>query len=478
MLLDLNNIIFTLDSYKQVHPRMYPDGTEYVYTYGEARKGGDYAYSTWVGLQYQLIRWLEGVRVTKELIDQAEPLLKEHFKYCGDIWERSRWDYIVEKHGGRLPVVIKAAPEGMNIPEGNVLITIENTDPNCFWLTNALETLLQHVWYTTTVATRSNHIVNLLRNAFKDTVDDDQAWLVDFYLHDFGQRAVSCMEQAGLGGMAHLVNSQGSDSNMAILYAMKFYDAKKEGLCYSVPASEHSIATALGKDKEFDVTKRLMSLFPQGILSVVSDSYDIENAVHVYCGNLKEDILNRKGKFVIRPDSLRSKSDTPAQQVLWIAQELEKGFGVTINSKGYKVLHPKVGIIYGDGLSENDILEIVATLVKNKFAASACVFGQGGGLLQKLNRDTCRYAFKSSAQRRNGVLYDIYKQPKDESKASKKGKLKLVWDVGAHAKILRTVPENDPREDQLVEVFRDGVILKRYTFDEVRKNALSMAFPW
>lgn len=480
--MNTKNLIFFLDSYKQLHDVMYPEGTEYVYSYLEARKGGEYGFNIFFGLQYFLKEYLRGIVLTKQMVDEAEPVMKEHFKFNGNVWKRDKWDYIINTHNGKLPIVIKAVPEGTKVPAGNVLMTIENTDPKCFWLTNGLETLLQNLWFSCTVTTRSHSIVENIKDYFKQTVDDDLQWLADFYLHDFGQRATTCPEQAGLGGMAHLINSLGTDTDLGILYALKYYNANIEGLAYSVPASEHSQATALGRTNEFEVTKRLIKLFPKGILSVVSDSYDIENAVRVYCSDLKKDILARDGKFVVRPDSSRFEGDIPAHQVAWIAKELEKSFGSIINSKGYKVLNDKVGIIYGDSLSEIDIENILYLLKVNRFAASTCVFGQGGGLLQKLNRDTCRFAFKSSAQCRNGVWYDIYKEPKDTSKASKRGKLMLCKTNEIHTgfhdgKLIQsnyeTVAQNLIQQDELVEVFRDGNILKEYNFHEIRQRAKS-----
>jgi nicotinamide phosphoribosyltransferase len=469
--MNTKNLIFTLDSYKQLHDCMYPEGTENVYSYFESRKGGKYYFTTFFGLQYIIKEWLEGVVITKKLIDEAEPILKEHFKFCGNVWKRNKWDYIINRCNGKLPVSIKAVPEGLSIPENNILMSIENTDKNCWWLTNALETVLQQVWYPTTVCTRSNRIAKFIRQSFEKSVSNDQYWLADYYHHDFAQRSVTCMEQAGIGGMAHLVNSKGTDTDMSMPYAIKYYNADITNLAYSVPASEHSIATSLGEEKEFEITKRLIKLFPEGILSVVSDSYDIERAVNTYCNELKPLILSRNGKFVIRPDSSRFKGDTPSEQVLWIAQTIDKGFGSTINEKGYKVINPKIGEIYGDGLDEEDIVDCINTLMINGYAASTCVYGQGSGLLQKMNRDTCRFAFKSSAQCRNGVWYDIYKKPKDESKASKKGRLKLVRNWSSHKSTEITVPESDIRNDELVEVFRNGILLKEWNFEEIRNRA-------
>lgn len=464
----LNSIIYTLDSYKQIHHAMYPDGTESVYSYFEARNGSRYPYTVFFGLQYILKKWLIGSVVTKEMIDEAEPILKEHFKYNGDVWSRDKWDYIVSRHNGKLPIYIKSVPEGMIVPVGNVLMTVEVTDPKCYWLTNALETVLQQVWYPTTVCTRSFYINSFIREKFKNTVDDDKQWLADFYHHDFGQRGASCMEQAGIGGMAHLVNSKGTDSDMAIPFAINYYNAEISKLAFSVPATEHSIATSLGQQNEFVVTKDVIKKFPHGILSVVSDSYSISNALLEYTTSLKQDILERDGKFVVRPDSPRWVGDDVKSQVLWIANVLSASFGSGLNSKGYIVLNPKVGIIYGDGLSEEEIKDTINYLIESGYAASTCVFGQGGGLLQKLDRDTCRFAFKCSAQKRNGEWHDVYKKPQDKTKISKSGRLKLIWDLRSNN--LKTVNENIEGQDELVPIFKDGKILEEFSFEEIRKR--------
>jgi nicotinamide phosphoribosyltransferase len=450
--LNKKSLLYALDSYKQIHRDMYPADTEVVYSYLEARKGAMYDYTTFFGLQYILREWLDGVVVTKELIDEAAPVLREHFKFNGDVWSRAKWDHIVDAHGGRLPIKIQAVTEGKNYPIGTPLITVQNTGgAPTMWITNAMETVLQQVWEPITVCTRSNLIVGIIRDYFNQTVDENNHWLVDYYLHDFSMRGLSCMEETGIGCMAHLVNSKGTDSLMAIPYAVNYYGASIDGLAYSVPATEHSIQTSFGREREFEITRDLIHKFPSGILSVVSDSYDIENAVRVYCTDLKSIILNRTGKFVIRPDSPRFEGDTPQDQVLWIANQLWAGFGGTLNSKGYKVIDSHVGIIYGDSLTEVDIKNILETLKKNGFSAETCVFGCGSYLVRKLNRDTLRFAFKCSAQKRSGVWHDIYKSPRDASKASKRGRFDDTGD--------------------LETVFENGSIIKTYTFDEVRKNA-------
>jgi nicotinamide phosphoribosyltransferase len=426
-----------------------------------------YEYTIFFGLQYILKEWLEGEVVTREKIDKAEAMMSKHFEFAGVPWSRAKWDYIVDNCGGKLPIEIKAVPEGLKMPVSNVLFTIENTDPNCAWLTNALETLLQHVWYGTTVATRAHYIMTIIKKYFKETVDESNQWLAEYYLHSFGQRACAGMEQAGIGGSAELISIMGTDTVMGIDYAMRYYGMELKDLPKSVVASEHAVQCSLGKEGEFEVTKNLIKKFPDGILSVVSDTYDIENAVRVYCTDLKEEILGRNGKFVVRPDSSRFKGDTPEDQVLWIVNELAKSFGTTVNSFGYRVLHPSVGCIYGDSLTEVDIENILRKLKENGFSAESCVFGCGSYLLDKLNRDTMRFAIKGSAICVDGVWKDIYKEPSDKSKASKRGKLKLVKkDEG-----FITVREDADGEDLLETVFLNGKILREMKFKEIKENS-------
>lgn len=465
-----HNIVWTLDSYKHTHDPMYTDDTEVVKSYMEARPGAMYPYTCWFGLQYIVKHWLEGVVVTKELIDEAEPYLIEHFKFNNIVWDRKKWDYLVEVHGGKLPILIKSVKEGACVEVSNVLMTIENTGGKpTRWLTNAMETVLMQVWGTTTVCTRSHNIVNIIKDYFEKTVDEENQWLVDYYLHDFGQRATACMEEAGLAGMAHLVNGKGTDTLMAFPYAVSYYGATKEGLGYSVPASEHSVMTSLGVEGEFEMVEHLIEQYPNGILSVVSDSYDIVNAVNQYCTILKDKIMSRNGKFVVRPDSPRFKNDTPADQILWIVQELWNAYGGHMNKKGFKVLDSHVGVIYGDSLTEEQIKDALELLMQDGFSAESCVYGCGGYLLRKVNRDTQRFAIKCSAQQRNGIWYDVFKNPADQSKASKRGHLKLIYENGKY----QTVQQGERLElkDELDIIFKDGSLVKTLTFDQIRKNA-------
>lgn len=460
------NICLTTDSYKLNHWNQYPKNTEIVYSYFECRKGAKFAETPFFGLQYILKNHLEGVVVTRENIEKAARLCKAHFgseKY----FNREGWEHILNAWGGKLPVVIKAVEEGTVVPINNVLMTIENVGGvKTAWLTNFLETILSQVWYPITVAALSREVkVNI--KEYLDLTSD--GGLLQFGLHDFGFRGASSWETAGIGGAAHLVNFLGTDTVVAMEVAMNYYNAQLEGLAFSVAATEHSVMTALGRDGEATVVENLLNEYPTGILSVVADSYDIYNFVDNFVGNkFKNRILERDGVFVVRPDSITPTHQTPEEEMVWIVESLWRNIGGTVNSKGYKLINPKVRVLWGDGIDLDGIKKILYAVTKAGFATEniAC-FGMGGGLLQKVNRDTQRCAFKSSAQYRNGQWYDIFKNPKDVSKASKKGKLKLTKIDGKFV----TVNENDPGEDYLKVVFTHGVIVKEIDFDTVRKNA-------
>jgi nicotinamide phosphoribosyltransferase len=459
------NICLTTDSYKLNHWNQYPAGTEKVYSYFECRKGAKFAETPFFGLQYIIKNHLEGVVVTREKIENAAKLCKAHFgseKY----FNREGWEYILNSYGGKLPVVIKAVEEGTVVPINNVLMTIENTDNKCFWLTNFLETILSQVWYPITVASLSREVKVTLNEYFTLTSDGG---LLNFGLHDFGFRGASSWESAGIGGAAHLINFLGTDTVVAMEVAVNYYNADLNGLAFSVAATEHSVMTALGKNGEEQVVENLLNEYPTGILSVVSDSYDIYNFVSNIVGTkFKDRILDRDGVFVVRPDSITPTHPTPEEEMVWIMENLWANIGGTINNKGYKVINPKVRVLWGDGIDIDGIKKILYAVTKAGFATEniAC-FGMGGGLLQKVNRDTQRCAFKCSAQYRDGQWYDIQKNPKDVSKASKKGKLKLIKVDGE----FETVGENDPGEDYLKVVFYDGVLLNEVDFATIRKNA-------
>ena len=475
----LENTPLKTDSYKVNHWNQYPHGTEFVYSYFESRKGAKYAVTPFFGLQAILLKHFVGIRVTKEMIDAAEWLMEKHFgskKY----FNREGWEYILKQYKGRLPLRIRAVKEGTPVPTGNVLMTVENTDAKCFWLTNWAETVLTHVWYPSTVGALSRSVKNMLRGYMEKSCDD-LTWL-DYKLHDFGYRGTECDESAQIGGAAHLTNFVGTDTIAAMVFAMYYYNANPDTIGKSVAATEHSIMTARGPGQgEEQVVSDLLDEYSDPtqftILSVVADSFGIEHFVtEIVCKMFKDRILKRNGIFVVRPDSVRSADDTPEAQMVWIIQTLWNSYGGTVNKKGFKLLDPHVRVLWGDGINDEGIRKICQAVTDAGFSMDCiATFGMGGGLLQKVNRDTQRFAFKSSAQCRNGMWQEIYKMPSDKSKASKRGKLKLIRTKGAHGNSMTTVNENAEGDDLLETVFENGFLTRFQTFEEIRNNAKEMA---
>ncbi len=470
------NILLLADAYKYSHYKLYYPGTSKIYSYLESR-GGMFEETVFYGLQYFLKEYLEGMAFTRENVDEAEEILNGVFGRAG-VFDRSNFDYILTQHGGRLPVKIKAVPEGKAVPVKNVLMTIENTDPKCFWLTNFLESLLMQVWYPSTVATLSHATRRTVEHYFELTADDEAKPAIDFVLNDFGFRGVSSVESAGLGGSAHLINFLGSDTVYASAFLKKYYNTKTiHGL--SVPATEHSIMTLLGEKGERAIFDHVLNAYPDGTLACVSDSYNIFHAVGERWGReFKDRILQRNGTLVIRPDS-----GDPVNTLLILYELLFERFGFTVNSKGYRVLPPQVRVIQGDGIDYDSIQRIYKAVSARKISAENLILGMGGALLQKLNRDTQKFALKCSYAEVDGKGVDVQKSPMEMNergemiksfKASKSGRLKLIEVNGE----LKTVRKSEPGEDVMQTVFENGEILVNHTFESIRERAgMSHAIP-
>lgn len=450
------NLILNTDSYKYSQPYQYPPGTELGYSYIESR-GGKWDETVFFGLQMFLKEYMSKP-ITQEDIDFAEEIVTTH----GEPFYRELWEYILKEHNGWLPVVIKAVPEGTVVPTKNVLVTIEPTERKCWWLSFFLETaLLRSVWYPTTVCTNSYISKRIILEYLHKT---GTPGLIDFKLHDFGARGVSSFESAGIGGAAHLVNFKGTDTIAALLYARKYYDAKMAG--FSIPAMEHSTVTSWGRENEVEAYRNMLNLFgkPGAVLAAVSDSYNIYDACSKLWGTeLKEEVINSGAALVVRPDS-----GDPPQVVVECLKILDEHFGHTINDKGYKVLN-HVSIIQGDGINQENIDRILYRATTAGFSADNITFGQGGGLLQQVDRDTLKFAMKCSAVRVNGEWRDVYKQPiTDFGKESKKGRVTLYRNEnGFHTGLEGS--SNYP--EVLKTVYKNGKIIKEYSFDEIRKNA-------
>jgi len=469
----LRSIMLDTDSYKVSMWKQYPACTEYVYSYIEAR-GGIYAETEFLGMQ-KLSQYL-ATPITQEQIDYADKIWAMH----GEPFNREGWQYILDNHEGKLPLRIKAAQEGLIIPTKNVLCTIENTDPKCFWLTTWVETTaLRAIWYPTTVGTISWNIKQLLLEYLEKSGDPST---IAFKLHDFGARGVSSEESAAIGGAAHLVNFMGTDTMSGVLHVMDVYGADVSG--FSIPAAEHSTVTSWGRDNEVEAYRNMIKQFGGNgkVLAVVSDSYDIYNACKLWGTELKQDVIDSGATVVIRPDS-----GDPVEVLSKMLTILEHFYGAPKNAKGYKVLN-NVRIIWGDGINALSLETILRTLVDlHGYSADNFAFGMGGGLLQQLNRDTQKWAMKCSAvgirEYRDAedvigklVWRDVFKDPvTDSGKRSMKGRVTL-WQCGGEyessvTKPTRWVDKGFDWKEALVDWFEDGEIKFSQTFDEVRANS-------
>jgi len=451
------NLILDTDSYKASHWLQYPPHTTGMYAYFESR-GGRYGSTVFFGLQQLLLEYFQGAVFTKADVDEAAAFMAKH----GEPFNSEGWEALLNKHDGKLPIRIKAVPEGTVVPTHSVLLTVEATDPEFFWLVSWLETKLVRLWYPITVATQSFHIKRTILEYLNET-SDDPAGEIGFKLHDFGARGVSSSESAGIGGMAHLVNFFGSDTIEGVRYANHYYGAEMAG--FSIPASEHSTITMWGRDREFDAYRNMVKQFakPGALFACVSDSYDLWNAIENAWGDQLRAELEKSGAtLVVRPDS-----GHPASVVLQTLQTLERKVGTTTNARGYKVLPKWLRVIQGDGVDQDSITEILSTLKDHHYSASNIAFGMGGALLQKLDRDTQKFAFKCSEATVDGKAVRVFKDPvTDSGKRSKAGRLSLVERDGK----LTTV-EGERADDLLVPVFENGVVLQRFTLDEVRERA-------
>jgi nicotinamide phosphoribosyltransferase len=411
------NRILDTDSYKTSHYLQYPPDTQRVFSYLESR-GSERNWQSclFFGLQYILKEYFQEP-ISYDEFYEAAAIVPKH----GVPFNEGGWKSLIEKYHGRLPLRIRAVPEGTIVPLHNALMTVENTDPEFFWLTSYFETQLMRLWYPITVATQSYYLKKLIYSYLEKTADDPANEIL-FKLHDFGSRGVSSMESAAIGGAAHLVNFRGTDTIVAIRMLRNFYN--HEISAYSIPAAEHSTMTSWGKDHEIDAYRNMLNQYaqPGALIAVVSDSWDIYNAVENIWGDaLRQNIIDSGATVVIRPDS-----GDPEEVVSKVTNLLAEKFGTTTNTKGYKVLK-NVRVIQGDGVNPESIEAILVSLETQGYSATNIAFGMGGALLQKVDRDTLKFAYKCSAVMRNGEWQDVYKDPvTDAGKRSKRGRLDLI----------------------------------------------------
>jgi len=461
----MENFLIDTDSYKVSHSVQYPPGTTSMFSYIESR-GGEYDKTVFFGLQYYLKKYLTH-RVTVAEVEEA----KEFFAAHGEPFNYEGWMYIAKDLGGKLPVRIRAVPEGTVVGTRNILVSIESTEPKVFWVVSWLETMLLRVWYPINVATRSYTIKKIIKLALQLSSDDPEGEIA-FKLHDFGSRGVSSQESAMIGGAAHLVNFMGSDTIVGIRCANKYYNSPMAG--FSIPAAEHSSITSWGRENEVEAYRNMLKQFakPGALVACVSDSYDLWNACsNLWGGELRQEVIDSGAVVVIRPDS-----GNPPDVVLKTVQLLDEKFGHTVNSKGFKVLN-NVRVIQGDGINEHSIGEILEKLLGARYSATNVAFGMGGALLQQHNRDTLKFAMKCSHIFIGDKSVDVFKDPiTDSGKRSKAGRLDLVEDFDGKFLRFETVRLKDNEISApgsvMRTVYENGEVLVEDDFATIRSRAV------
>lgn len=486
------NPLLLTDFYKIGHPFQYPIGTTLVYTNLTPRKSRLQGVDEMVffGLQYFIKEYLiTQFNQNFFSVDKAEVISNYKRRIRTALGaDLPTYAHIEALHDlGYLPIEIKAIPEGDSVPMRVPCLTIVNTLPEFYWLTNFIESLMSAIiWQPCTSATIAKAYRKLLDKYADETGLPKE--FVQWQGHDFSFRGMSSLESAVTSGMAHLLSFTGTDTIPAIDALEQYYNANAdtELIGGSVAATEHSVMCSGAKDGELETFKRLITeIYPSGIISIVSDTWDLWKVCTEYLTTLKEIVMARDGKVVIRPDSgdpadIICGMNTSPVMSTFAASKLPsyKGviellwdvFGGTINEKGYKVLDSHIGAIYGDSITLQRANDICARL-KSKGFASQCVFGIGSYTYQYNTRDTFGLAMKATYVEIEGEARQIFKSPvtDDGTKISATGLLQ-VSRIGNKYCLLDKVTFDQEANSDLKTVFKNGVLLKEFSLSEIREN--------
>ena len=485
------NPLFLTDGYKTGHHQQYPKGTTLVYSNFTPRsnkygpKGCDRVVSFG---QQMIMRQLHEV-FQKDFFSQPKDQVCREMKqelsmYLGMDYDVSHFEALYDL--GYLPIEVRSLTEGTLVPIKVPVLTIYNTHPDFYWLTNYLETILSNLmWKPLTSATIAHQYRKVLTKWMEKT-DKDNAWFIDWQGHDFSMRGMDSVEAVISSGLGHLTSFSGTDSLPAIYGARKYYGA--EGfVAGSVPATEHSVMCAGGKEDEESTFRRLLETYPKGILSVVSDTWDLWRVCTEHIVALKEEILARDGKLVIRPDSgdpvdilcgrEERLSDAPGEYKtpaeIGVIELLWDVFGGTVNKQGYKVLDPHIGAIYGDSITIERADEICRRLEAKGFASTNVVLGIGSFTYQFNTRDTFGFAMKATYCEINGEGREIFKDPitDDGTKKSATGLLCVTRDeYSGDYMLMDRVDWQTSRGGELKTIYRDGKFENTTTLSEIREN--------
>jgi len=479
----MNGLLLT-DGYKTGHHQQYPKGTEEVYSNWTPRsnkyapKGCDKVLS--FGQQY-VFKWLhdyfEDNFFSKPKAQVCNELKEELSLYLGTDYDVTHYEELHDLQ--YLPIKVKSLPEGVEVPIKVPMVTVVNTDKKFYWITNFLETILSTMlWQPMTSASIALRYKRIFKNWILKT-DKNNLAFIDFQGHDFSMRGMGGLQSAISSGMGHASVFLGSDTLPIISSLRNYY--KAEGFVVgSVNATEHSVMCAGTKDDEIGTFKTLMNTYPTGILSVVSDTWDLWKVLTDYLPILKDDVLARDGKLVIRPDS-----GDPVDIICGEASELggklpkDKGvvellwdiFGGTINDQGFKVLDSHIGAIYGDSITTERAENICQRLSNKGFATSNVVLGIGSFTYQFNTRDTFGFAMKATSVVVNGNRREIFKDPitDDGVKKSAKGLIKVDLVDGEYVLVDQVTPEEE-NKGELQVIYENGQFLNPITLQEIRER--------
>jgi nicotinamide phosphoribosyltransferase len=485
----LNPMCLT-DFYKLFHRVQYPPGTEVVYstwTPRSTRLPGVDAVVVF-GLQGFIQEWLIDYFNDNFFDAPIDIIVDDYARTVGKSLgiKDVETQHIRDLHFlGYLPLLIKALPEGSRCPIRCPAFTVHNTDKKFAWLTNNLETLMSsELWLGYTSATIADQYRQLLNEAAMLTVGNTD--FVPFQGHDFSMRGLSSISAASRSGAAHLTSFQGTDTVPAIPYLEQYYGANvdEELVGTSIPATEHSVMCAY-EDDMVSFKRLINDVYPTGFLSVVSDTWDLWDVIGRVLPLLKDDIMARDGKLVIRPDSgdpvkiICGDSDAQPGTMVYkgVIECLWDLFGGTLSPKGFKLLDSHIGAIYGDSITIDRARQIVNLLYLKGFASINCVFGIGSFTYQYNTRDTFGFALKSTVVVVNGQERHIFKNPKtdDGTKKSQKGRVVVLKDGYGDYYYEDELPlHGDITGDQLKVVFEDGFrIGPIQTLSEIRARIQS-----
>lgn len=486
------NSMHLSDGYKVDHRNQYPAGTELVYSNWTPRQSriDGIREVVFFGLQYFIKKYLvedfDQHFFKRPKAEVVESYKKRIGSYLGP--DAIRYEHIEALHDlGYLPIEIKAVPEGSLVPVRTAMFTIKNTMPEFFWLTNFLETILSCIiWMPCTSATISFQYKKLLMRYASETGGDSA--FVDWQGHDFSFRGMAGLEAAMMSGAGHLLNFTGTDTIPAIDFLEQYYraDSTAELIGGSVPATEHSVMCMGTQTDEIGTFRRLIhDIYPAGIVSIVSDTWDFWKVITEYVPALKTEILAREGKVVIRPDSgdpvliICGDPDAPvgspefkgAIECLW------EIFGGNLTETGHKLLDPHIGLIYGDSITLERCERICELLKVKGFASTNVVFGIGSYTYQYVTRDTFGFAMKATYGEVNGEGRAIFKAPKTDggTKKSAKGLLRLNKQDGRISGMTDQVNWEEEQQGALKTVYKNGQLLYDQRLSEIRNRLLQQA---